>query len=675
MAFPKRWHFVLVGILLILSVIAGASAGLVGDALRRAPSLDDVEFNPELTTFIYDRHGRVINRYFTQNRIPVRLEQVPDVLKQAVLAIEDTQFYEHHGVNFQAILRALIRNIREDRTRPMGGSTITQQLAKMVFTGDEVSMSRKIHELMWSFQIERKYTKDEIFETYLNEVYFGHSTHGVQAASQMFFGKDVQDITLAEAALLAGVLNGPGVYSPRINMDAALRRRAIVLNRMAEVGFITQAEADAAKEEPIVLAESMPRRNEAAPYFVEHVRQELRRLGYDDRLIETGGLRVYTTLDMELQLVAERLLDEFLPVHGQLERDGRTVRQPQAALVALDPSSGDILAMVGGRGEDFFNRATQAVRQPGSAMKPFVYAAAIERLEIHPATIVVDEPISLELINGDIYEPQNYNQQFGGPMTVRRALEDSINIPAIKVGLDIGIDTVVRYAQAMGVTTLVTTGRENDLGPATAIGGLTNGVSPLQMAAAYAVFANEGIYTQPRSILRVVGQDGRELDDDAFRPRRRTALKEETAYIMTDMMRGVIERGTGWRANIGRPAAGKTGTTQDNQDAWFIGYTPELVTAVWIGHDTPTSMPFGSALPAQIWREFMLAALSGKPVQRFDEDGPPPGIVGPMLVDLTTGLLVPEGCRLPQDQVRSEIFVWGSEPKAYTPSCIWASMR
>src|SRR5690606_12445140 len=280
-----------------------------------------------------------------------------------------------------------------------------------------------------------------------------------------------------------------------------------------------------------------------------------RRLGYDDRLIETGGLRVYTTLDMELQLVAERLLDEFLPVHGQLERDGRTVRQPQAALVALDPSSGDILAMVGGRGEDFFNRATQAVRQPGSAMKPFVYAAAIERLEIHPATIVVDEPISLELINGDIYEPQNYNQQFGGPMTVRRALEDSINIPAIKVGLDIGIDTVVRYAQAMGVTTLVTTGRENDLGPATAIGGLTNGVSPLQMAAAYAVFANEGIYTQPRSILRVVGQDGRELDDDAFRPRRRTALKEETAYIMTDMMRGVIERGTGWRANIGRPAA------------------------------------------------------------------------------------------------------------------------
>src|SRR5690606_37797864 len=242
----------------------------------------------------------------------------------------------------------------------------------------EVSMSRKIHELMWSFQIARKYTKDEIFETYLNEVYFGHSTHGVQAASQMFFGKDVQDITLAEAALLAGVLNGPGVYSPRINMDAALRRRAIVLNRMAEVGFITQAEADAAKEEPIVLAESMPRRNEAAPYFVEHVRQELRRLGYDDRLIETGGLRVYTTLDMELQLVAERLLDEFLPVHGQLERDGRTVRQPQAALVALDPSSGDILAMVGGRGEDFFNRATQAVRQPGSAMKPFVYAAAIE---------------------------------------------------------------------------------------------------------------------------------------------------------------------------------------------------------------------------------------------------------------------------------------------------------
>lgn len=661
----RRGRKFIIAVVFIAFVIVGAIAGALAAYLQSAPSLDEVTFAPQMTTYVYDANGDVLARFYRENRTHVDLEDVPQVIINAFLAAEDGDFYKHHGIDFSAIARAVIVNLKPGSSL-QGGSTITQQVARLAFLTLDRTWSRKLKELLWAIQIERKYTKDEIMEAYLNIQYFGHSAYGIQAAAQTYFSKDVSEVNLPEAAMLAGVVNGPGYFSPFYDMEAATNRRNWVLKRMYDSGFISQAEYMAAVQTPIEVKDGRTR-NARAPYFVEYVRQQLLER-YGEGQLYGGGLRVYTTLDPKLQKAAEDAIAAWVPAKSV---DDQGLTQPQAALVALDTQYGYIRAMVGGRGSDHFNRAVQATRQPGSAMKPFVYAAAIDSLQYTPVDKLVDEPTTFTLVTGERWTPTNYDGTHLGEITLRHALEDSVNVVAAKVINEIGPATVIGYAKRMGITTLVEQGRLNDNTLALALGGLTRGVTPLEIARAYAVFANGGIRVEPMAILRVEDKDGHVIDE--FRPNRSLALAPETSYIMTDMLRGVIERGTGVGANIGRPAAGKTGTTSDFTDAWFVGYTPELAAAVWIGNDNNRPMIYpdqriGSGIAARAWGAFMRDALADAPVTDF---AVPPGIAGPFTIDRETGGLVDDSCRnVPlEDRLYNELFIEGTEPKNISPRC------
>lgn len=652
----------------------GAVAGAVAALVRGAPGLDELRFDPKQTTFIYDRKGRLLARLFVEHRIPVRIDRIPRILQQAVIAAEDSNFERHRGVDLLAILRALWVDIREG-TVVQGGSTITQQLAKNAFLSHERTLARKIREAIWAIQLERRYTKEEILEAYLNEIFLGESAYGVEAASQTYFGKSVEELTLAEAALLAGIAKSPANYSPFRYPERARARRNYVLDRMVEEGYISPRRAAEAKAEPIQVVRRPSQR--VAPYFVEYVLQELERSGFDRRTLYRDGLRIYTTLDLDLQRIAEKVASDtaLLPV---LAEDDKGIPQPQLALVALDPHTGDILAMVGGRSAqagvapDEFNRAVLAVRQPGSAIKPFIWTAAIDRGIATPASVVVDERREYPRPEGEPWRPQNYDNQFLGPMSLREALERSRNLVAIQLLEQLKPRAVIGYAERMGIQTLVANeGVEpNDVNLALALGGLTRGVRPIEMAAAYAVFASGGVYSQPRAILRVEDASGVVLRQ--FPPQQRVVLSEQTAYLVTDMMRGVLEKpyATGRAANLGRPAAGKTGTTQEYGDAWFVGFTPDLVAAVWFGFDVPTPMTYGTAnlgssTAARIWKAFMSESVAGMPPRPFPR---PPGIVT-ATVDVQTGLLAPSDCGLPPSEIKQEIFKSGTEPKETSPRC------
>lgn len=664
--FRRPWRIVLILFLFIMALGVGAVVGVVAAFLRTAPTLDEVTFNPEMTTYIYDVHGREIARLHRgENRIPVPLSKVPQMVQDAFIAIEDHKFYEHHGIYFRGLLRSLLVNIRAGSFE-QGGGTITGLLARNAFLSHEKTITRKIKEWVWTIQIERKYSKEEILETFLNEIYFGHSAYGVEAAAQTYFGKSISEVTLPEAAFLAGVINGPGYFSPHYDMEAAVRRRNIVLNRMAELGYITQEEAEEAKATPLEVIELQPRRREAS-YFVEYILQTYLIPKFGDQQVYAGGLRVYTTLDLDLQRAAEQAVISLLPAGTP---DAKGLHQPQAALVSLDPQTGHILAMVGGRGEDQFNRATSAVRQPGSAIKPFVFALALEQRDITPATVFVDEPVEIPLVTGEVYKPSNFGNVYRGPLTVREALERSVNVVAVQVllSLDGTMKRAVEFMKELGISTLVESGRVNDMVPALALGGLTRGVTPLEMAAAYAAFANNGIYVEPIGVLRVEAYDGTVLDEP--RPERRVVLSEEASYLINDMLRGVIEapHGTGRAAaDLGRPAAGKTGTSQGDTNAWFVGYTPDLVTSVWIGNDQQSQpLDFGSRRAVEIWAEFMAQALADRPPRWFER---PPGVVQ-MRIDTITGLRVPDGCvYVPPGETRVELFIEGTEPMSVSPRC------
>jgi len=654
-----RWLIVTV---FIISIIAGAALGILAGFLKSAPSLAEVEFSPRLTSYVYDANGDVLTRLYKENRVKVSIDQIPKHMRNAVVAAEDDSFYEHHGIDFVSIARAIWVDIRA-RAKVQGASTITQQLAKNAFLTQKKLWSRKLQEVLWAVQIERKYSKDEILETYLNLINFGHGAYGVQAASEMYFGKKIEELTLSEAALLAAVPKSPTYLSPISYPEAALRRRNWVLGRMAELGYITEAEADAAKETPIQLAKRQPRER-IAPYFIDYVVQQLLER-YGEEMVFGGGLKVYTTIDLDMQRIAEEELLEGLPT-GPVDKNG--LQQPQGALVAIDPRTGFIKAMVGGRGEDKFNRAVLAKRQPGSAMKPFIYTVAMEQ-GYSPATVMVDEPVEYVLPSGETWAPQNYHRDHKGPVTLRDALESSINIVAVKLLDQVGIKNVISIAKNMGITTIVEAGRYNDLGLAPlALGGLTHGVTVLEMASAYGVYANQGVWVAPVAITKVVDTEGNVLEE--YKPQRREVLSKQTAYMMNDMLRGVVERGTGRRANIGQPAAGKTGTAQSYTNGWFIGYTPNLVTAVWMGDDEQSQemvykgIRYGSWNAADLWGQFMRRALKDHPVEDFAK---PEGIVDGVLIDTKTGLLARKNGTIPESDMRYEIFIEGTEPKEYSP--------
>ncbi len=649
--------------IVLASILVGGIFGIIAAYFQSAPSLEQVNIRQDFTTYIYDVNNRLITDLFRENRIAVDISDTPETLRNAIIAIEDHQFYNHNGINFYALVRAIVVNIREGR-RAQGGSTLTMQLAHNVFLTQDKLFTRKFEEFLWAVQIERKYAKDEILEAYINEIYLGHGAYGMEAGAQTYFGKSVGELTLGEAAMIAGIIRWPARYSPFVNPDIAVQRRDLVLNQMVELGFVSPGQAKEARAEEVSLAERRTR-VVSAPYFVDYILQQLIH-SYGEETVFGGGLRVHTTLDLTLQKYAEEALLNNLP-------PGRTVdgglTQPQGALVALEPSTGYIRAMVGGRGEDKFNRAVQALRSPGSAIKILGYTAAIDK-GITPADVYIDEPTEFVLSAGNIWRPQNYSQTFLGPLTIREALERSTNIIAAKVVNELGLNTVIEYGKKMGISSFVESGRSNDLGLSPlALGGLTRGVSPLEMAAAYGVLANQGIYVAPISIVRVTDSSGSVLEENT--PRRQVVLSEETSYIMTDMLRGVIENGTGTNARIGRPAAGKTGTHQDYRDAWFIGYTPDLAAAVWFGADNPERMVYqgvryGSWNAATIWQRFMREAVKDTPVRDFEK---PDGLVEGILIDKKTGLRVPPGCSLPPGEVREEIFLPGTEPREFSPRC------
>lgn len=605
----KIFMFLLV---IFFIAVTGALAGFIVSVSGRLP---DVTTNiaPSASSRIYDAKGRLITTvHAEENRIPVSINEVPQNLQNAFVAAEDVRFYEHHGVDPRGIMRAVWANLITRNATGQGGSTITQQLARNAFLTQEQTLKRKLLEVVLAFEIEDKYTKKQILEMYMNQIYFGQGCYGIQTASRVYFGKDVKDLTLAQCALLAGLPNSPNYYSPFRSVEAAKYRQAIVLDQMAKYGYITEADAKAAKEADLHLAKPQAAKSTSstASYFVSYVIQSLSDK-YDSDVIYKEGLQVYTTLDLDMQKDAEKALKNDLPDGN---KDSKGLTQPQGALISIEVGTGHIKAMVGGRGEDHFNRAVQMTRQPGSAFKPFVYLTAFEN-KIGLADMLSNEKKTY----AGGWTPKNYEGTSGGKVTVEEALIHSMNIPTIDLANKVGMSKVLSIAEDTGISTLVKDGPTSDNNLAASIGGLTNGVTLYDMAKAYSVFANDGKLVQPTAILKVVDRNGNVLEDHSGSVESKQVVSESAVHKLTAVLEEVISQGTGGNAYIGRPAAGKTGTTDGEHDAWFVGYTPELVTAVWIGDDTSTNAGYtGGTIPAAIWRDYMRAALSSYNIKGFN---------------------------------------------------------
>lgn len=655
---------VIIGIMAFLVIGIGVGFGFLSATIQSAPNLRG-DIRPAASSQMFDVNGNLLTvLHAVENRLPVTLAKVPKDLQNAFVALEDNRFYQHTGIDPRAILRAVWINISAGGVAE-GGSTITQQLAKNAFLTQERTWKRKVQEIIIAFQIEKKYTKNEILELYLNQIYFGAGAYGVQAAAQTYFDKNVEQLNLAESALLAGLPKSPNYYSPFNSMKVARDRQSTVLDQMVKYGYLDQATADKTKTVPINIASSSepvkpdpkakpgPKLKDkdfeaSASYFIEYVTSQLiEKYGADT--VYKEGLKIYTSIDMNMQKSAEKAMRE-LP---SIKIDENGLQQPQGALVSIDTHTGQVKAMVGGRGTDKFNRAVLAERQPGSAFKPFVYLTALDAGK-SPATIIDDKPF-----RAGNYAPMNYDRSFRGPITLRTALELSRNIPAVKLTQELTPERVVRNAQNMGITTMVTSGSNNDMTLAMSLGGLTRGVTPLDIASAFGVLANQGIRVEPVTILKVVDRNGKILEQHV--PKEKMVINERVAFLLTDMMKGVISRGTGTGANIGRPAAGKTGTTDEHKDAWFVGFTPEISTAVWIGFDNEGTLDgtTGGEIPATIWQLYMKEATAKIPVKDFAR---PRGIISATISTRDGGLITD-----PKNKESvTDYFIEGTQPKQHS---------
>ena len=599
---------VLVALLLITLFCAGTLAGIVAAYSRNLPDISRMaDYQPASSTRIFARDGTQIGSVYKENRVWVPLAKIPPDVRNAVIANEDHNFYYHHGVDFGGIMRAGIADLTHQQFQ--GASTITQQLARKLFLNDEVSISRKIQEALLAMEIERYYTKDEILERYLNMVYLGSGAYGVDAAAHTYFGRSVDKLTLGQAAMLAGVIAAPSDYSPYENLSLARDRQQHVLDRMVESGFITQAQADEAKTAPLELSGYRPPglQGYKYPYYTTYVIAQLDKLFGQDA-VEQGGLQVYTALDPKMQQAAQDAVDWGVQ-RAKVEGIGAN----QSALVAIRPSTGEIVAMVGGANfslDNQFNRAWQAHRQPGSSFKAYVYTAAIDS-GMPPTTLVDDSPVGYPMGDGSTWYPKDDDNRYLGSVTLREALALSRNIVAVKLTEEVGLDRIIEYAHRMGVTAPLEANLSLALG--------SSGISPLDQASGYSTLANQGIHIDPTAIRLVHDSLGNTVLDNQYPPTT-DVVSAGTAYIMTSMLEDVINHGTGYpNAVIGRPAAGKTGTASDFRDAWFVGYTPDLVAAVWLGNDDYTRMneSYGGNIPARIWAKFMKAALLGVPKHDF----------------------------------------------------------
>lgn len=645
----SRWVFrpalIVLGVLALLgTTAAGLLLGIAASIAGRLPDVTTLSAPPPEATRIYARDGQLVASLYRENRVFVSLDRIPLALQQAVLAIEDDRFYRHHGVDLRGTLRALWRNLLA-RDIVEGGSTVTQQVARIVFLSPERLVSRKLAEMLLAVEIERRFTKAEILERYLNQVYFGHGAYGVEMAARVFFGKPVEELRLPEAALLAGLIRAPSVSSPYRNLEKVRARQRLVLERMADLGYISEAAAQQAAAEPLGLTQE---RNAGligirAPYFVAYILPYLLER-YGEEAVYRGGLQVHTTLDIDLQAAAEKAVRRGIDAAQQSR-----LNVTQGALVALEPQTGAIRAMIGGYAFEAsqFNRAWQARRPPGSAFKPFVYVAAIAS-GMSPSTVIVDEPIEYETPEG-LWQPKNYTEEFAGPVRMRQAIERSINIPAIKTLEQLGPGRVIALAQRMGIT--------SPLRPDLSLALGSSEVTLLELTSAYGVLGAQGVRADPVAILRVLDQSGRVLEERV--PRRQVVLSPEVAHVMIDVLKGVITRGTGRGADLGRPVAGKTGTTDDYRNAWFLGFTPHLIAGVWVGNDDNSAMErvVGATVPTQIWRAFMEVAAQALP----EADWEVPAGVSVVTVCGTSGLRATLGC----DDPRREAFISGTEPTEY----------
>ena len=599
----------LAAVFLLVLFVAGTVAGIIYSYSQHLPDISKMaDFQPSRSTHVYARDGTLLANLFRQNRTWVPIAGIPQQVRNAFIATEDQHFYTHHGVDVFGILRAAIADYRHEEFQ--GASTITQQLARKLFLSNEVSISRKVQEALLAMEIERYYTKDEILERYLNLIYFGSGAYGIQAAAHTYFGEDVSRLSLAQAALLAGLPAAPSDYSPYVNLARAQARQRHVLERMASAGYITAAQAADAQLAPLGLIgeRATGLQSFAYPYFTTYVIAQLEQT-FGKQAVYEGGYEVDTTLDPKLQREAQEAVD-----WGVSRAKAEGIGAHQAALVAIRPSTGEILAMVGGAGgfrlDNQFNRAWQALRQPGSSFKAYVYTAAIDGGM--PATSLVDDsPISYPMGDGTTWSPMDDDDRFLGPVTLRYALAQSRNVVAVRLAQQLGIDRVIEYAHRMGV--------KAKLDPVLSLALGSSGVSVVDQAAGYATIANQGVHIDPSSIRTVKDALGATILDNRF-PSETEVTSAGTAYVMTTMLEGVIKEGTGYpNADIGRPAAGKTGTTTNFRDAWFVGFTPDLVTAVWLGNDDYSRMneSYGGNVPARTWARFMKAALAHTPKHDF----------------------------------------------------------
>ena len=655
-------------LLLVALVLVSVGAGMLWGTYRAlAPELrhllEQVEsVSPVGATLVFTASGDTLTSFYRQKRVNVDLQDVPHDLQQAVLSVEDWRFYDHWGIDIWGLARAVIANLRHG-WGSQGASTLTQQLARnLILKSHERTLTRKLKEAMLTLRLERTYTKDEILRMYLNEIYFGDGAYGIEAAARTYFSRSVSDLNRIECVTLAGIPKNPNNYSPTRNPERALRRRNLVLGTMLDHGVLGRAAVDSLMALPL-LTRPAAGGDQLGAYFAEEVRKHLEST-YGDSLLYEGELRVYTRLDQELQANMEQAIEARLrEVEAAYdlpnERNpadslapGEVPRYLQGAGIAVDPRTGAILAMVGGRSfqDSRFNRATQARRQPGSCFKPFVYTAALQGQHT-PADIILDTPLVIDIGYGlGLWKPQNYEKTFNGPVSLRYALAKSLNIPAIKLQEDVGTERVIAVAQRLGIQSRLEAVKSLALG--------TCEVTLEELVSAYGTLANGGIHARPWFIERIEDRSGRILEQN--RPFHAEALDPQTAYLVTNMMQSVVDWGTGHNARdlygLTIPVAGKTGTTDDTADGWFVGYTPELVVGIWCGYDERRSIGLtGSAVGLPPWSDIMRQYYAHRPTPSFPV---PPGIVTESVCSESGQLATPQ-C----PKVLTESFLSATRPQ------------
>jgi penicillin-binding protein 1A len=643
----------IMGIALSVSFV-GAVWLVYQDLTVALPSVEQLaRYMTPAVTRVYADNGELIGEFYLEKRYPISLKQVPPVVQQAFLAAEDSNFYYHPGVDFLGMVRAFFSNWSAGR-KLQGGSTITQQVVKYLLLTPEKSYRRKMQEIILSLRLEQHLTKREIFELYLNQIYFGSGAYGIEAAAREYFGKSADSLSLAEAAMLAGLPPAPSRYSPFKNWEQAKVRQRYVLERMMDEHYASYAQVMEAWQASVRLASPTPEEAlvSPAPYYVEHIRQMLQRR-YGGPATHQLGFEVRTTVNLDLQRAAEQAVRKGIDALCERQQCGRNGdKRPEGALIAIDLTTGQVKAMVGG--SDFqrsqFNRVTTAKRQPGSAFKPLVYAAAMER-GYTPASIIVDSPVSY-WDHRRVWSPKNYEHQYFGPTRLRDALTFSRNVVTVKMAARLGMKYLTSYIPKFGIHSRLSRNLSLALG--------ASEVTLEELVQAYGVFATGGDLFEPLFMTQITDSFGRPIQE--FSSTRKSVMAPENAYLITSMLKSVVERGTGKPVRaLGRPAAGKTGTSTDFQDAWFIGYTPEMLVGVWVGYDEKRSLgdkETGGRVAAPIWLEFMRKALDEAPVRDFSL---PEGVVF-VHIDPRTGLRAAPG----SGTSLLECFRRGTEPQALT---------